>query len=321
MSIQAVAWALDQYIRDAATKLVLISLANYADKKTGECWPTVAKICEESCQSKSTVLRRLEWLIERGLVVKIAVKEESGRQRANIYRLVLARVLTPDDEIAGPECSSPVLGGGCQSDTLFDTPEGVTADTPIEPLYEPSISPIAPKGAVGGLKSEAEKAEEERSYGEFIAAFAPPVTASLVTPLRHWAKLTPDERRKAIAGVAPYKAACAKERRKLLDPSAYLSRRMFENFNKPIVVRPPMSPAEAALRRRSLSSGVLVECGTDAWAAWQEVADEVGLPLRAVVHQARPLAGRHRDMTGAFFPSEWPPSRDGPDKRQQASGE
>lgn len=330
MSVQAVAWALDQYIRDAATKLVLISLANYADKKTGECWPTIARICEESCQSKSTVLRRISWLMEAGLVEKTEMREESGRQKANHYRLVLARILTQDDYAGGDPCSRVVPDGGCLAETLpvkgegvtADTPEGFTADTPREPLEEPKVTPIAPKGEVGEDISREGKGDP--AFGRFLHEFAPPPTASLVTPLRHWAKLTEGEKAKAISAIAPYRAACRAERRKMLDPATYLSRRIFDNFATAPIQRAPQSPAVAALHRAlspAFSGGVLVEQGTSAWDAWQAVAGEAGIPLRAIVLKANRLAGRDRDVAGRYLPSEWPPSRDGPDLLQRASGE
>ncbi|MCS0497880.1 helix-turn-helix domain-containing protein [Ancylobacter sp. MQZ15Z-1] len=328
MSVQAVAWALDQYIRDAATKLVLISLANYADKKTGECWPTIARICEESCQSKSTVLRRLDWLVEHGLVVKSEMHETSGRQKANHYRLVLSRLLTQDDVASLQGHSENVREGGCQAETLpmqgegvtVDTPEGVTADTPIEPLEEPKVTPIAPKGA-----GEANDRDEE--FEEFLRAYDPPPMASRLTPRRHWNRLTADERKRAKAAIGPYRAACAAERpkpRKMLDPSAYLSRRIFDNFAGALKPRPPEAPAVAALRRSAgaaFAGARFVECGTAAWRAWEAVASEAAYPLRAVILPPRPMAGRDREMTGRYFPSEWPPTRDGPDLLQKAAGE
>lgn len=321
MSVQAVGWALDQYIKDAATKLVLISLANYADKRTGECWPTIARICEESCQSKSTVLRRMEWLIERGLVTKIAVKEASGRQRPNIYRLNLSVTLLPDDEVVGAAPN----GGGCLPDTPSDTPGGVTADTHREPLEEPSVSPIAPKGA--GVGDDRDQEEARQAYGEFIAWYAPPPTASLVTPLRHWLKLSAEDRTKAMAAVGPYKAACAAEKpkpRKPLDPSAYLSRRIFDNFNQAVAPRPPEHPALPMLRQNTTGAKdgfAFVALGSEEWSAWKAAADEAGYPLRAVVTPPRPLLGIPEKRTGIYLPQRWPPNRDGPDRRQQAAGE
>lgn len=332
MSVQAVAWALDQYITDAATKLVLISLANYADKKTGECWPTIARICEESCQSKSTVLRRIGWLIERGLVEKTEVREASGRQKANHYRLVLSRVLTPDDVASAQGCSGDVPQGGCQPDTLgskregvsADTPGGFTADTPIEPSEEPKVTPIAPKGAVGEGTSSGEGGwEADAAYLAFLTEYGPSQAWPKHRGYRQWLKLTAEDRKAAVAAIPAYRAVCAKERRKISDPSAYL-RGTFKNFAVSLKPRAPDSPGVAALRRSfqpSFSGGVIVELGTPQWDAWQIVADEAGLPLRAEVYPARPFAGRPNKMTGKRLPSEWPPSRDGPDRRQQAAGE
>ncbi|WP_428031508.1 helix-turn-helix domain-containing protein [Ancylobacter sp.] len=325
MSVQAVAWALDQYITDAATKLVLISLANYADKRTGECWPTIARICEESCQSKSTVLRRIGWLIEQGLVEKTEVHEASGRQRANHYRLMIMKNLTRDDVASTQGCFSDVHGGGCQAETLpvsgegvtADTPEGVTADTPIEPLEEPKVSPIAPKGAVRGETSKGW--EQDPTYLAFLAEYGPSQAWPKHRGHRQWLKLTDDERKAAIAAIPLCRATCLKERRKMSDPSTYL-RGTFKNFTVRLTPRAPESEAVKALRRAlgpNFTGGVMVEHGSPQWAAWQAVADEAQLPLRAIGYAARPFAGRPKAVTGRYMPSEWPPSRDGPDRQQQ----
>lgn len=186
-------------------------------------------------------------------------------------------------------------------------------------------TPIAPKGAVADGSSISGK--DDPLYGEFIRSYAPPPTASLVTPLRQWAKLSDLDKRKAITAIPAYRAACAAEKpkpRKMLDPSAYLSRRIFDNFAVP-APRAPEGPAITALRRALDpsfgTSGVLVEHGSPEWQAWSEVAAEAGFPLRAIGYPARPMAGRPKAATGRYLPSQWPPSRDGPDHRQRAAGE
>ena len=68
MSIQAVAWVLDQFVLDAAAKLVLVVLANHADHKTGRCWPTIRTIASESSQSVRSVQRKLADLQETGWI-------------------------------------------------------------------------------------------------------------------------------------------------------------------------------------------------------------------------------------------------------------
>jgi hypothetical protein len=185
-------------------------------------------------------------------------------------------------------------------------------------------TPIAPKGAVGEGTSSG---QEDELYAEFIRRYAAPPTASTVTPRRHWNKLSDAERRKAVDAIAPYRAACAAEKpkpRKMLDPSAYLARHIFANFATSLAPRPPDSPAVAALRQAlgpNFAHGVIVEVDTPEWREWQAVADEAGFPLRAIAYPARPFAGRPRAITGRLLPSAWPPSRDGPDRRQQAAGE
>lgn len=185
-------------------------------------------------------------------------------------------------------------------------------------------TPIAPKGAVGEGTSSGEGGwEADPAYLAFLAEFGPSQAWPKHRGHRQWLKLNEDERRAAVGAIAAYKATCAKERRKISDPSAYL-RGTFKNFATSTKPRPPDSPAVAALRRAlepSFSRGVIVELGTPEWAEWQAVADEAGFPLRAIAYPARPFAGRPRAITGRLLPSAWPPSRDGPDSWQQAAGE
>lgn len=115
MSIQAVAWALELDIPDMGAKLVLVSLANHADLKTGECFPTIETLTKEASASASTVRRKIATLTTWGLVEKAEAFTPEGRQRANTYRLRTDR-------------QAPDLGGGCQIDSLG---EGVTCD-PLE---------------------------------------------------------------------------------------------------------------------------------------------------------------------------------------------
>ncbi|MDF2621769.1 MAG: hypothetical protein K0S00_4428 [Xanthobacteraceae bacterium] len=185
-------------------------------------------------------------------------------------------------------------------------------------------TPIAPKGAVGEGTSSGEAGwEADPAYLAFLAEYGPSQAWPKHRGHRQWLKLTEDECKAAVAAIPAYRAVCAKEHRKMTDPSAYL-RGTFKNFAVSLKPRVPDSPGVAALRRSfqpNFSGGVIVELGTPQWDAWQSVADEAGLPLRAEVYPARPFAGRPNKMTGKRLPSEWPPSRDGPDRRQQAAGE
>jgi hypothetical protein len=88
MSIQAVAWALDQYVPDPVLKLILISLANHADHVTGVCWPSMRVIGNEASCRRETVLRKLPDLEEGGFI-EIVKAKRGERRRAHTYRLLI----------------------------------------------------------------------------------------------------------------------------------------------------------------------------------------------------------------------------------------
>jgi hypothetical protein len=68
MSIQAVAWAIDQCVPDPAWKLVLVALANHADHVTGECFLKIGTIAKEASISRRSVHRYLPELVKLKLV-------------------------------------------------------------------------------------------------------------------------------------------------------------------------------------------------------------------------------------------------------------
>lgn len=152
MSIQAVSWALQQRVEDAAAKLVLISLANHANHRTGLCWPTVALIAEEASQSERTVQRKLP-LLEEGGFIRI----ERRPNQSSRYFLQLERAEpVSEEEGCHPVTSTP---GGDNSGGAGDSvaPRGDTVVTrggdtvggTIEPessnLQKPSTHPNPPR--------------------------------------------------------------------------------------------------------------------------------------------------------------------------------
>ena len=60
MSIQAVAWAIEQQqVKDPNSRLVLICLANYSGTSGRDAFPAVSTLCRDSGLSESTVRRHL----------------------------------------------------------------------------------------------------------------------------------------------------------------------------------------------------------------------------------------------------------------------
>lgn len=68
MSIKAVSWAFDQQIKDPLAKLVLIAVADHINESTGDAWPSVERLEQMTCASRSTVLRKLKLLETSGFL-------------------------------------------------------------------------------------------------------------------------------------------------------------------------------------------------------------------------------------------------------------
>jgi hypothetical protein len=179
MSIQAVAWALEQDI-PARPKLVLISLANHADHVDGYCWLRAETIAREgACQVRS-VPRFVDALVAHGYVKKQQRRGDDGRQRANDYWLLFAenKILWtarrrgddedgedttdsgPTDSLSGGDESAihAENGAGMSRESVRPTDSGVSHKNIDEPSktnlqdaalrstalrsYEPKIQPI-----------------------------------------------------------------------------------------------------------------------------------------------------------------------------------
>ena len=86
MSIQAVAWALKQYIPRPGQKLVLIALANHADSATGRCWPKISTLAIAASMSPRSVHTHLAALETAGFI-RIQGSQTVKTGRPNNYFL------------------------------------------------------------------------------------------------------------------------------------------------------------------------------------------------------------------------------------------
>lgn len=83
MSVQAIAWALRQRCGSPSRKVVLITLANYADE-SDSCYPSVERLAEETEISVRTVQAAINELIEMGLVDRISRDQQTNRYQLNL---------------------------------------------------------------------------------------------------------------------------------------------------------------------------------------------------------------------------------------------
>lgn len=97
MSIQAVAWAIEQQdVTEPVTRLVLICLANYAGADGNAACPAVLRLARDSGLSERAVqlhLRKLEaaGLIRRGNPAFAAARIPRADRRPTVYNLIMSR--------------------------------------------------------------------------------------------------------------------------------------------------------------------------------------------------------------------------------------
>ncbi len=82
MSIEAVTWALQQTLPDAGTKLVLVAIANLADKQH-RCFPGRAHLAEASCQTEQKVAEDVRALRETKMLA------DTGKRGGRTGRAVI----------------------------------------------------------------------------------------------------------------------------------------------------------------------------------------------------------------------------------------
>lgn len=127
MSWRAVGWALEQGGLRSADKLLLIVLANRADK-SGRCYPSIATLAADSALNKETVIVALRRLEKRGLLTRQKRWGESV-----IYQLIGIGAPTSIPENQNSE--KPAA-------SIPENPPPVFRKSGKKPLIEPVIEPI-----------------------------------------------------------------------------------------------------------------------------------------------------------------------------------
>lgn len=245
-----VAWALDQHIPDSGMKLLLISLANAHNGKTGQCNPGFEQLCKETSLSRSTVIRKLKSLEDDGWITSHPNFTESGRQTSNTYAIVTSREgvnLTP------AEGSTMKPSRGSQADTLG----GVNGGTP----YEPEKGTYTPQPPLQGGSDDL--------FGKMKAVWPADKLGDLQAAERVWSKLDAGERQKAEACAKTFVNAMRLRKDRVPRLSSYLGERRFVDFYEAPPIdrdgefvitpdRPEWGPWLGAVRKQFGEKGVNV---------------------------------------------------------------
>ena len=135
MAIQVMTDAWQHSKAEGTRLLVLLALADAADRETRLAYPGIKRIGEYARVSRSQVLRHIAALIEMGELARVTPPK--GRKRA-VFEILMGRTdarHNSDDRVAS--------GAGIGSH-LAPNRVASGADPIIEPSIEPSIEPPAP---------------------------------------------------------------------------------------------------------------------------------------------------------------------------------
>ncbi len=132
MSIQAVAWALEQDL-PARPKLVLVSLCNHANNVDGYCWLKAETIAKEAACTSRSVYTFIGGLVRNGFIRKEVRRGEDGKQRANDNWILFSREEKDWDWGAHPDEDVPQGDGVGEGSSEPDAPTDGVPDAPISP--------------------------------------------------------------------------------------------------------------------------------------------------------------------------------------------
>jgi DNA-binding MarR family transcriptional regulator len=105
MSGMALIWAANVKGLKPAAKIVLIQLADFHNKETGQCNPSAKRLADECEMGCATLFRHMTILEQSGLVTRHARGDGDGGRGSNQYELHL-------DITLGPSSRAKVWGGG-----------------------------------------------------------------------------------------------------------------------------------------------------------------------------------------------------------------
>lgn len=215
------------------TLLVALALADSADEKSRECWPSIRHLAERARLSERQVQRCLMELTDACMVV---VSIGAGRGGSNLYH-ILAASKWRGDKMSGGDVD--VTGGV--------TPMSPGGVTPMSPPSEPSYRTVnEPSSREGGqlalLSEEATEAKSDR-FDEFWKAF--PKKAGKPAALKAWQKaVRKTDPGKIIAAARVYAGSETVQRGFVKYPQGWLNE---ERFNDPDLQPPP--PTAAPVQR------------------------------------------------------------------------
>lgn len=153
MSIKALSWAWDYSTKDPLEKLVLLCVADHVNDSMGQAWPSVERICAMCGCSRSTALRKLKQLEDKGVIIR--------QKRFNKTDIVV---------FTYPEKSTDE--GGCHSDRCHtDTPNGQfeVSQRHTNPYNTLTLTTIGEKRFKKNYSKKKELSDKQKQFARTLA--------------------------------------------------------------------------------------------------------------------------------------------------------
>jgi hypothetical protein len=178
VSLEAVVWALNTHVGDSTRKLVLVAIANHAQRNGTGAWASADTYADYAECSERTAQRHIAVLLTDGLIREgdqsVIPSKIPPRYRPIVYDLAMSeetRALWAANPMRGRRAvaaASGRLGAERKREGRQDvTPEGRQNDTPARPAETPETG--ATRGDIrGDIRGDAgvTQTQEPLSYGE-----------------------------------------------------------------------------------------------------------------------------------------------------------
>jgi len=213
MSVEAITWALKQPVSQSSTKFVLVALANCADGRSFECYPSIAYLCDATSQNRKTVIDNIRRLVDDGYIIDTG--ERRGRTASiKQYRLNVGavpkpvRLKHPENGTAKESQKRDYLAETVpETELLSDTETGTTQEEAVP--FSDGSSPVfgheaVPKTGHGTVSEPSTNRQEDaRECASPPPAAAKPKTQKQKITFRTFAERTKAEGQELIPGDDP----------------------------------------------------------------------------------------------------------------------
>jgi hypothetical protein len=140
-------WAFEQWVQPAGAKLLLVTLADYADSE-GYCYPSQATLATRTCQSERAVRGHLGALEEAGIIRREVRRDRRGRRTSDAFVLVgFVDAQQPADTAGSAETNrqqSYIPTGNNRTSQPAESAAIYMNEPSVEPSDEPSDLSAAP---------------------------------------------------------------------------------------------------------------------------------------------------------------------------------